>query len=177
MGRGQMPPLATRQVDKDSVALVEKWIRRLGEGMSAVDAGSADAGVATNVDAAMDAGGSDEDAGMDAASTPDTGASQLDASVDAGEDAGMESMRARRMPTSTQTARSTPTRATPSPTRTTTLATPTLGSNCRVRDDCPCAHSSKRAGARASKTKWARYCVGVTPSALSHITRPSRKRL
>jgi hypothetical protein len=92
MGRGQMPPLATRKVDDASVAVIEKWIRRLGEGLDA-GAGALDAGAGAEdagSDAAMDAGSSETDAGMDAASETDTGATQLDAGVDAGDDASMD---------------------------------------------------------------------------------------
>jgi hypothetical protein len=87
MGRGQMPPIATRKVDDASVKLIEKWIRLLGDGTSPADAGtSSDAG---ETSVAMDASANDQDAGMDAGA-PDTGSSQLDGGVDAGDDAGMD---------------------------------------------------------------------------------------
>jgi hypothetical protein len=88
MGAGQMPPLATRIVDKASVDIISRWITRLAQ--PTPDAGPADAGVdasmadAGPMDAGMDSGGEDSgaDAGLDATLS--------DAETDAGTDAGMD---------------------------------------------------------------------------------------
>jgi len=84
MGRGQMPPIATRKVDTQTVPLIEKWIRLLGAGSEQNDAGAdMDAGTSS------DAGTAEMDSGADAGADLDTG-SAMDAGVDAGEDAGTD---------------------------------------------------------------------------------------
>jgi hypothetical protein len=87
MGRGQMPPIATRKVDTEAVKVIEKWILRLGAGNEPSDAGeSMDAGTVTDASVPIDAGtGPDMDSGVDAASAA---GSTLDAGEDAGHDAG-----------------------------------------------------------------------------------------
>lgn len=83
MGAGQMPPIASRIVDRASVDIISKWITRLGS--PAADAGAADAGPTDAAMANTDAGAAD---GGDMDAAPD--ATLPDAEIDAGMDAGID---------------------------------------------------------------------------------------
>jgi hypothetical protein len=83
MGRGQMPPIATRKIDQASVMLLEKWISALAPAPVQTDAGAA-----TDAGATMDAGA--EDSGMDATVPVDTGSEPVDSGMDAGSDAELD---------------------------------------------------------------------------------------
>ena len=82
-GPGQMPPIASRLVDTEGLAIVTKWISRLPGG--SMDAGATDAGMdATMPEAAM------PEAAMPEADVPDSGMPDADSMMDAGTDAGMD---------------------------------------------------------------------------------------
>ena len=113
-GQGQMPPLATREVDQADLAAIEDWIRKMphavvpdagpidasGDANDASDAGDAsdasdapDAPDAGPIDGGSDAVDASRDASPDATldggtTDPDAGAIDPDAANDAGNDGG-----------------------------------------------------------------------------------------